>query len=75
MKTYREEELCALAKKCRLDSGKSRPEVARELGVSNVSIFNAEEAPHQSLTKMRVRMIETYGPFQVVGPLFLLKKK
>lgn len=75
MKTYREEELCPLAKKYRMESGKSRAEVAQEFGVSQVTIFNAEETPAQSLTKMRVRLIETFGPFRVVGPLFSLKRK
>lgn len=75
MKLYREEELCALVKKYRLDSGKSRAEVASELGVSKVSIFNAEETPGQSLTKLRIRIIEAYSPLQVAGPMFLLKPK
>ena len=35
----------------------------------------AEEIPEQGLQKLRVRMIEAFSPFAVVGPVYLLKKK
>lgn len=54
---------------------KSRAEAAREMGVSQTSIFNAEESPEQSLLKLRVRMIETYSPYKVTGPSFALEPK
>jgi DNA-binding XRE family transcriptional regulator len=70
-----ENELAALAKGFRKKAGKSRAQAAREMRVSQTSIFNAEESPAQSLLKLRVRMIEAYSPFKVVGPVFHLRKK
>ena len=70
-----EKDLMTLAKKLRKQSGKKRAQAARELGVSQTSIFNAEENPKQSLTKFRIRMIEAYSPYQVVGAVYFLKRK
>jgi len=70
-----ERELAALAKRFRKKAGKSRAQAAREMNVSQTSIFNAEESPEQSLLKLRIRMIETYSGFAVVGPVFLLEEK
>jgi DNA-binding XRE family transcriptional regulator len=70
-----EKDLVMLAKRFRKQTGKTRAQAAREMNVSQTSIFNAEEAPEQGLTKLRVRMIEAYSPFKVVGPVFHLKRK
>jgi DNA-binding XRE family transcriptional regulator len=70
-----EKELAALAKKFRAAADKSKADAARELGVAAPSIFNAEENPDVSLTKLRMRLIEAYSPFKVVGPVFYLKRK
>ena len=70
-----ETELAALAKKFRKEAGKKRAQAARDMEVSQTSIFNAEESPEQGLTKLRKRMIETYSPFKVTGPVFFLDKK
>ncbi|HEX4263923.1 MAG TPA: hypothetical protein VH597_06250 [Verrucomicrobiae bacterium] len=70
-----EKDLATLAKRFRREAGKKRAQAAREMGVAQTSIFNAEETPGQSLTKLRMRLIETYSPFKVVGPIFLLKRK
>lgn len=70
-----EKELAALAKKFRQAAGKSKADVARELGVAAPTIFGAEEQPEMSLTKLRVRIIEACSPFKVVGPVFLLRRK
>jgi len=70
-----EEKLAALAKKFRKGAGKSKADVARELHVSGPSVFNAEERPELSLTSLRIRIIETYSPYRVTGPVYLLKKK
>ncbi len=67
-----EKKLAGLAKRFREKAGKSRAEAARDMRVSQTSIFQAEEMPEQGLTKLRKRMIETYSPFKVVGPVFLL---
>lgn len=71
----REVDLAALAKHFREAAGKSKAEAARKLGVAAPTVFSAEERPEMSLTKLRVRLIETYSPFKVVGPIFLLKQK
>jgi DNA-binding XRE family transcriptional regulator len=70
-----EKELTALAKQFRVASGKSKADMARELGVSAPSVFNAEERPELSLTILRVRIIEACSPYKVVGPVFHLEKK
>jgi hypothetical protein len=45
------------------------------MGVSQTSIFQAEEMPEQALVKLRMRMIEAYSRFKVNGPVFYLKRK
>jgi len=71
----KEQELAGLAKKFRKAAGKSKADAARELGVAAPTIFGAEEQPEMSLTKLRIRVIEAYSPFKVVGPVFVLEKK
>jgi DNA-binding XRE family transcriptional regulator len=70
-----ESALTALAKKTRKASGKRKAQVARELGVSAPSLHNAEERPEMSLHKLRIRMIEAYSAYKVVGPVYYLKRK
>lgn len=65
----------ALAKKYRKATGKTRAAVARELGVARPTIVQAEENPEQSLTKLRIRIIEAYSPHKVTGPWFEFDKK
>ena len=62
-----EKELAALAKKFREAAGKSKAATARQLRVSAPSVFNAEECPERNLIKLRMRMIEKYSDFKVVG--------
>jgi DNA-binding XRE family transcriptional regulator len=71
----KEWELARLAKKFRKAAGKTKAQAARELGVAPPTLFGAEEQPELSLTKLRLRIIEAYSPFKVVGPVFMLKKK
>ena len=73
--TFPEAQLAALAKQFREAAGKSKADVARELDVAAPSIFNAEERPDVSLTKLRIRMIEAYSQFKVTGPVFQMIKK
>ncbi len=75
MKSVREDQLARLAKKYREVAGKTRAQAAREMKVSQTSVFQAEEIPNQALTKLRVRMIEAYSGFKVIGPVFLLERK
>jgi DNA-binding XRE family transcriptional regulator len=70
-----EKDLAALAKRFRKHAGKTRAQAAREMGVAQTSIFQAEEKPEQALIKLRVRMIEAYSSFKVTGPVFYLEKK
>lgn len=74
-KLLAEKELAALAKGFRKKAGKSRAQAAREMHVSQTSIFNAEESPAQSLFKLRTRMIEAYSPYKIRGPVYLLENK
>jgi hypothetical protein len=70
-----ETELAAFAKKFRLASGKTKVEVAKEMGIKPPSVHHAEESPHLSFTKLRRRMIEAYSDLKVSGPLFKLEPK
>ena len=73
--TMNESDLAALAKTFRRQAGKTRAQAAREMGVAQTSIFNAEETPGQSLLKLRIRMIEVYSRFKIRGPVYLLEDK
>jgi len=70
-----ESDLARLAKRFRKQAGVSRAQAARDMEVSQTSIFQAEEKPAQALLRLRTRMIEAYSPFKVVGPVFHLEKK
>ena len=72
---FTEQNLAVVAMRFRKQANKTRAQAAREMGVAQTSIFNAEESPEQSLLKLRLRMIEAYSPYRVIGPVFLLKKK
>ncbi len=74
-KLIAEKELAQLARRFRNEARKSRAQAARDMGVAQTSIFHAEESPEQSLLKLRIRMIEAYSPFRVVGPFFDLEEK
>jgi DNA-binding XRE family transcriptional regulator len=74
-KLFSEADLAALAKQFRKKAGCTKIEAAQELGVGRPSVQLAEEDPEQSLTSLRIRMIEKYSPFKVIGPLYQLKKK
>ena len=70
-----ENDLAIMAKTFRRQSGTTRAEAARDMKVSQTSIFNAEQTPDQSLVKLRIRMIEAYSKFKVRGPVYLLEEK
>lgn len=74
-KYFVETELAELAKTFRAKAGKRKDDAAVELGVGRPSVQHAEETPEQSLTKLRIRMIEKYSTYKVVGPLYMLAKK
>jgi DNA-binding XRE family transcriptional regulator len=73
--TLNENDLVVLAKTFRKQAHTTRAQAARDLKVSQTSIFNAEESPEQGLIKLRMRMIETYSKFTVRGPVYLLENK
>ena len=70
-----ENDLAVLAKVFRRQAHTTRAQAARDMKVSQTSIFNAEETPDQSLIKLRIRMIEAYSRFKVRGPVYLLDDK
>ena len=72
---FSEHELAALAKRFREKSGKRKADVARELKLGKPTIQQAEEYPQMSLTKVRRRIIEACSPYQLIGPVFFLKRK
>jgi len=74
-KFIEENELAAFAKQCRLKSGKTKIEVAAELGVTRTSVQQAEENPEQHLNSLRKRIIMTCSEFELRGPLYLLEKR
>ena len=74
-KLFSEPELAALAKQFREEAGRTKIEAAQELAVGRPAVQLAEENPEQSLTSLRIRMIERYSGFKVVGPLYQLNKK
>ena len=74
-KSMSEHELAAAAKTFRKQSKTTRAQAARDMGVSQTSIFHAEETPEQGLTKLRMRMIEVYSEYKVRGPVYLLEEK
>ncbi len=73
-KMFTEAELAALAKEFREKSGKRKADVARELKLGKPTIQQAEEYPEKSLTKVRKRIIEACSPYELVGPVFFLKR-
>ena len=74
-KSMSEHELAAAAKTFRKQSNTTRAQAARDMRVSQTSIFHAEETSEQGLTKLRMRMIEAYSKYKVRGPIFLLEGK
>ena len=73
--TMRENDLAVLAKTFRRQAHTTRAQAARDMKVSQTSIFHAEESPEQGLIKLRIRMIEAYSQFKVTGPIYYLEKK
>ncbi len=74
-KIVAEAELGSLAKQFREKAGRTKIEAAAGLGVGRPSVQLAEENPEQSLTALRIRLIEKYSSYRVVGPLFRLERK
>jgi DNA-binding XRE family transcriptional regulator len=72
---FSETQLAALAKRFRAGANISKAEAARQLGVNRGTIQQAEEYPETSLTRLRLKMIEVYSPFKIVGPVYFLEKK
>lgn len=70
-----ESELAAVAKKYREAAGKTSAQAAREIGVARPTMHQAEDEPERSLSKLRKQIIEAYSDFEVIGPVYLLRKK
>jgi hypothetical protein len=73
--TLTEQELAAITRNCRKVAGLSRAQAARAMEVSQTSVFHAEETPTRNLTNLRCRMIEAWSEWEVVGPVYILRKK
>lgn len=71
-RVFTEKDLAAVARQFREKARVTRAQAARELGVAQVSIFRSEEKPEESLTKLRIRVIERYSRYKVKGPFFSL---
>ena len=69
-----EGDLAVNAKMFRRRAGKTRAQAARDMEVSQTSIFHAEESPELPMIKLRRRMIEAYSQFKVTGPKYFLEK-
>ena len=74
-KYVEEAELGALAKKCREAAAVTRAQAARDCRVARPTIFYAEEEPERGLHKLRKQIIECYSEYEVIGPVYLLRKK
>lgn len=70
-----ENDLAVHAKMFRRQASTTRAQAARDMKVSQTSIFNAEETFNRSLVKLRIRMIEAYSKFKIRGPVFLMEEK
>jgi DNA-binding XRE family transcriptional regulator len=70
-----ENDLAVIARQFRRQAGKTRAQAARDMEVSQTSIFHAEESPELGLIKLRIRMIEAYSEFKVTGPKYFLEEK
>ena len=68
-----EPELAHKAKNCRMAAGKTKAQVAKEMGVKPPSVHHAEESPHLPYRKLRCRMIEAYSKVKVTGPFYKLE--
>ena len=75
LKLHSDRDLAALAKRFRSEAGVSKSEASRQLGVNRGTIQQAEEYPDTSLARLRIRMIERYSDFKVIGPVYVLKRK
>jgi hypothetical protein len=73
--TMTENDMAVTARLFRRQAGRTRAQAARDMKVSQTSIFHAEESPEQGLAKLRMRMIEAYSQFKVRGPVYLLEDK
>lgn len=52
-----------------------RAELARQLGVTRLTMQDAAERAEKNLTKLRCRIIAACSPYQVAGPTYSLEKK
>jgi len=75
-KTFlRESDLASLAKKARKTAGKRNIDVARKFGVTPSAVCHADERPKANFLRLRIRMIEAYSKYKVVGPVYYLERK
>ena len=71
---YTPEQLTDLARLAVEASGRTKTDVAGELGVSPASVTDATKYPDRNLAALRIRIIEAYCGYAVEGPLYRLRR-
>jgi len=72
-KFVKEQELTKLAKAARKQAHLTKAELGRQLHVTRGTIHQAEEYANMSLTKLRIKMIETCTSAKVSGPFYQIE--
>ena len=64
-----------LVKELREQHGLSTEHVARDLGVPEPSVAQAEGQPHRALFKLRKRILERFTGYTLDGPFYRVRRK
>lgn len=64
-----------LVKEMREQKGLSTAHIARDLGVPEPSITQAEAQPHRALFKLRKRILERFTGYTLDGPFYRVRRK
>ena len=64
-----------LVKEIREQTGLSTAHIARDLGVPEPSVTQAEEQPHRALFKLRKRILEQFTGYTLDGPFYRVRRK
>lgn len=73
--TVTPEALTVLAREAWQASGKTQTVAAEDFGVAQATFAQAVNDPKRNLTALRMRIIEAFTPYRVVGPEYRLVKK
>ena len=64
-----------IVKETREQKGLTTEHVARDLGVSEPSVAQAEAQPHRALFKLRKRILERFTEYTLDGPFYRVRRK